>query len=179
MLGHLKAEDFVNLMEGAELPARRRHHLASCPRCLATWESVRSVHAEITPQDLEIPEPDWSDFRASVRDELLSRSVQRQSVVRRWTGWDVRPAVAWALSIMLAIGITTLAVLWRVDAPSETTPLANSVVTPAVVEPITFEMIEGERERALFDDVVSLDEDELERFRQMLESSETGSRQVQ
>src|SRR5690349_24114956 len=102
MFGHLRAEDFVNLVEGAELSANHRSHIDACPRCRSTWESMRSVHSEMTSIETDIPEPDWEQFRLSVRDELLSRSIQRESAVRRWTGWPIRPAAAWALSVVMA-----------------------------------------------------------------------------
>ena len=172
MLGHLKAEDFVNLMEGAELPAKRRSHIDSCARCRATWESMRSVHAEMTSLDADVPEPDWEHFRASVRDELLSRSVQRESTLRRWTGWAIRPAVAWALSILMAVGITTVTVLWKTNDPTST-PTPPSTVATVPLEPAT-EAFEAGPEKLLFDDVVSLGEEEQEQFRQMLESAPKG-----
>src|SRR5262247_4191069 len=112
MLRHLKAADFVNLIEGAELPAKHQAHIDTCARCRATWESMRSVHAEITSVEMDIPEPDWAHFRSSVRDALLSRSIQRQTAVRRLTGWAIRPGFAWALSLLMAVGITTMTVLW-------------------------------------------------------------------
>src|SRR4030095_15765437 len=122
MFGHLGAEDFINLMEGAELPAKHRSHIDACARCRSTWESMRSMHAEMASMETDIPEPDWEQFRSSVRDEMLSRSIQRESAVRRWTGWAIRPAVAWALSMLMAIGITTVTVLWTIDgrAPAPT-----------------------------------------------------------
>ena len=171
MFGHLKAEDFVNLMEGAELSAKRRSHIDACPRCRATWESMRSVHAEIASLDTDISEPDWEQFRSSVRDELLSRSVQRESVLRRWTGWAIRPAVAWALSILMAVGITTVTVLWKTDDRTSP-PTPPSAATPPL-EPAG-EMFEAGPEKLLFDDVVSLGEEEQEQFRQMLESAPKG-----
>jgi hypothetical protein len=173
MLGHLKAEDFVNLIEGAELPAPHKAHIDSCARCRGTWESMRTVHAEITSMETDIPEPDWTQFRSSVRDELLSRSIQRESTVRRWTGWAIRPAVAWALSMLMAIGITTVTVLWKIDghAPAPT-PVG---VEPAIpIEPAA-EVIESGPEKSLFDDVVSLGEEEQEQLRQMLESGQKGA----
>ena len=94
MFGHLKAEDFVSLMEGAEISPKRRNHLDHCVRCRATSASLRSVHAEVASLETDIPEPDWEHFRSSVRDKLLSRSVQRETAVRRWTGWAIRPATA-------------------------------------------------------------------------------------
>jgi Zn-finger nucleic acid-binding protein len=172
MLGHLKAADFVNLIEGAELPAKHKAHIDGCPRCRGTWESMRTVHAEITSMDTDIPEPDWTQFRSSVRDELLSRSIQRESAVRRWTGWAIRPAVAWALSMLMAIGVTTVTVLWKIDgrAPAPT----PAGVEPAIpIEPAA-EVIESGPEKSLFDDVVSLGEEEQEQLRQMLESAQKG-----
>src|SRR5712692_10080927 len=114
MFGHLKAKDFVNLMEGIELPAKCRSHLDGCARCQAAWRSVESIHAEMGSLDSGIPEPDWSQFRSSVRDRLLSRSIKREGAVRRWTGWAMRPAMAWALSLLLIVGLTTVVILWNV-----------------------------------------------------------------
>src|SRR5207245_6746773 len=113
MFGHLKAKDFVNLMEGIELPAKYRSHLKACSQCQAAWRSIESIHAELGSLDSGIPEPDWTEFRSSVRDRLLSRSIQRETAVRRWTGWAIRPAMAWVLSLLLIVGLTTAIVLWN------------------------------------------------------------------
>jgi hypothetical protein len=171
MFSHLKAEDFVNLMEGAALSARHRSHIDSCPRCRTTWESMRSVHAEFTSLEADIPEPDWGQFRSSVRDELLSRSIQRQTAVRRWTGWSIRPVMAWALSLFMAVGITTVTVLWRAQHHE---PVLGSVTIETVPTEAAPDMIEAGPERSLFDDLVSLGDEEQEQFRQMLESSQKG-----
>jgi hypothetical protein len=173
MFGHLKAEDFVNLMEGADISAKHLQHLERCPRCRATSESLTSVHAEITSLETDIAEPDWEQFRSSVRNQLLSRSVQRDSVVRRWTGWAVRPTVAWALSLLMAVGITAVTLVWRIENPSgQTAP--SAVVESTSPEP-TAESIEVGPERSLFDDVVSLGEEQQEQLRQMLESAQSGT----
>ena len=173
MFGHLKTEDFINLMEGAELPEKYRSHIDSCAHCRTTWESMRSVHAEITSLEADVPEPDWAQFRLSVRDELLSRSIQRQSAVRRWTGWAMRPAVAWALSILMTVGITTVTVLWKMDNRVVET-VAVTTVEPVTAEPVA-EAMDAGPEKSLFDDVVLLGEEQQERFRQMLESGEKGT----
>jgi hypothetical protein len=177
MLGHLKAEDFVNLLEGLELPAKHKAHLDTCLRCRSTWESMRPLHSEMTSMEDEIPEPDWAHFRSSVRDELLSRSIQRESSMRRWTGWAVRPALAWALSLLMAVGVTTVTVLWKVDnrvpAPPAPAPIQSS---PAIE--LATEAVEAGPEKSLFDDVVSLGEEEQRQFRQLLESSHTQGRSL-
>ena len=168
MFGHLKAEDFVNLMEGADLSSKQRKHVDDCSRCHATWEYMRSAHSEMSAPETDIPEPDWSSFRSSVRDELLSRSIQRQSTVRRWTGWAVRPATAWALSLLLFVGITTVTVLWKSN--SHVTGNGPNLPVPSQGEPAA-DVIEAGPEKALFEDVMSLGEEQQEQLRQMLESA--------
>ncbi len=165
MFSHLKSEDFINLMEGAELPAKHKNHIDTCVRCRATWESMRSVHAEMTSMETDIPEPDWGHFRSSVRDQLLSRSIQRQSAVRRWTGWAIRPAAPWALSLLMAVGVTTVTVLWRAQPTSAPAP---------PVEPSS-EGIEVGPDKSLFDEIVALEEEQQEQFRQVLESGQSGT----
>jgi hypothetical protein len=170
MFGHLKAKDFVNLMEGMELPARYRSHLEACPKCQAASKSVESIHAELGSLDSGIPEPDWEQFRSSVRDRLLSRSIQRETAVRRWTGWAVRPTMAWALSLLFIVGLTTVLLLWNVGKPTA----SNGLVTPSA-EPVTETAIGAIPERALFDDLMQLGEDQQEQLQQIL-TSQTGSR---
>jgi hypothetical protein len=174
MFGHLKAEDFVNLMEGADISAKCRQHLERCSRCRATSESLSTVHTEITSLEADIPEPDWEHFRSSVRNELLSRSIQRDTRVRRWTGWAVRPTVAWALSLLMAVGITVTFV-WKIEnRAGQTAP--STVVESTSPEPTaTGDSIEVGPERSLFDDVVSLGEEQQEQLRKMLESAESGT----
>jgi hypothetical protein len=162
MFGHLGAEDFVNLMEGAELPAKHRSHIDACPRCRETWESMRSVHAEMASMETDIPEPDWEQFRSSVRDEMLSRSIQRESAVRRWTGWAIRPAAAWALSVVMAVGITTVTVLWKAERNPEPQPGPVPYSEPIQVGP----------DKSLFEEIGSLGEEEQEQFRKLLESAQ-------
>src|SRR2546426_12614395 len=177
MFGHLKGKDFVNLMEGIEPPARHRSHLDACARCRATWQSLESIHAEVSTEvssmDEEIPEPDWEQFRSSVRDRLLSRSIQRETAVRRWTGWAIRPAAAWALSLLFVAGLAVLTVLWN---SGKVVPSSNSFGTP-VLEPAPETTIEAGPERALFDELVQLGDDEQQQLRQVLEASQKGPRQ--
>ncbi|MBI4474059.1 MAG: hypothetical protein HY646_15425 [Acidobacteria bacterium] len=183
MFRHLKAEEFVNLLEGkdsSELSGKRRAHLESCARCAETWRSIERIHSEISLTDTDILEPDWSEFRSKVRNELLSRSVQRASTVRRWTGWPVRPAAAWAFSILLAVGITSGAFLWlppqEREAQPEPPPPASVVnVAPVAAPPdgIDFRGLQDEirlwSQRSMFEEVAQLNEQEQERLRLVLQ----------
>lgn len=172
MFGHLKAEDFVNLMEGLAPVAKHKAHLDDCPQCQATWQSLKSVHTEVSSLNMEIPEPDWTEFRSSVRDQLLSRSIQRESTVRRWTGWAIRPAAAWALSVVLAVGVTAVTLLWNVEHRTPAVSPGATIDYSPVLDPAAEVIVEAGPERALFDDVLSLGEEQQEQLRELLESTD-------
>src|SRR5262245_27933333 len=115
MFGHLKAEEFISMIEGARLSEDRRTHLHSCAACAERLQSIQSIHNAVAMEDSNVPEPDWHAFRESVRAGLLARSVKRESVVRRWTGWPVRPAVAWAVSFALVVCVSAGGFLWHLS----------------------------------------------------------------
>jgi hypothetical protein len=116
MLGHLKAEDFTNLIEGGELSSRRRTHLESCARCTDALESAQSIHAELTKSvidDQDIPEPDWFRFRTDVRTAMLSRAARRQPNARSWSGWVLQPAMTWGLAVAFVAGLSAGLLIWN------------------------------------------------------------------
>ena len=163
MFGHLKAEDFTNLLDGDELTDRLRAHLQSCAHCLKTFESVQQVRNQIEEMRMEsadeyIPEPDWLEFRADVRNGLLSRSVKRDNSTRGWfgrLGWQ--PAMAWGMSMLLVVGL--LGVLWS-QRPSESRiPETIAVENAPPVESDLHSLVEISQ-ADVFDDLVQLDADE-------------------
>ena len=167
MFRHLKTEEFLNLAEGGEVSALRRSHLEACRRCHAVWTSLQSAHAEFSSLEEDIVEPDWIDFRTSVRDRLLSRSVQRASVVRRWTGWTGwagRPAVAWALSLLIAIAGTTGVLLWKMTQQSAPLTVVEEPVNDFELEKAVW------TQTAVFDELSQLGDTDVESLRQMLQS---------
>jgi hypothetical protein len=195
MSGHLKAEDFTNALEGIALSSRRQAHLDGCGDCAATLQALSSAHAAVANRDVEIPEPDWHEFHSSVREELLSRSIQRQSAVRRWTGWHVRPAAAWAFSLVLAVSVTAGGFLWHMNnvqpAPLpvvaiETAP-AVSMAPPvtAVAPEAVVELTAIDDELAvwsnpgIFDQITELDAASEAQFRILLEAVQTEVAQEQ
>jgi hypothetical protein len=121
-------------------------------------EFLNRIRAEMAAMDEDIPEPDWTEFRASVRDKLLSRSMQRTSEVRHWK-------LAWALSLMAFVGVST-GVIWNLK-PGNQGPdplLQNSV--PQVME------VSEWPQTGLFDDLVQLGDNEEAQLRQMLEAEQ-------
>jgi len=174
MFGHLKPEDFINLMEGGEPSARQRTHLEACGCCREIWNASKPMYAGVNSLDAEMPEPDWEQFRSSVRDQLLSRTIQRQTAVRRWTGWAVRPAIAWALSLFIAVGIPTGALLWHLQKHDK--PSAGVQNTQPLPAP---ELIEAGTDKTIFDDLIELNDSEQAQFQAMLEAAQRGTQRVQ
>jgi hypothetical protein len=150
--------------------------LQDCKRCSATWRSLQSVHTEFTALDDDIPEPDWMEFRLSVRNQLLARSVKRESAVRRWTGWAIRPALAWGLSVLLAVGITSGLFLWKMHEPQETVSTAQTNEPMLQLQPLVDVQTDAAvwSRTALFDDLLQLTDTEQEQLRQMIESTQKG-----
>jgi hypothetical protein len=116
MFGHLKAEDFTDLIDGGEMSPRRQAHLKACTRCTDALESAQSLHAELTKsviEDQDIPEPDWFQFRSDLRTAMLSRAAQRQPKTISWVGWIMRPAVTWGLAVAFTAGLSAGLLIWN------------------------------------------------------------------
>jgi hypothetical protein len=174
MMGHLKAEDFTNLLEGALLPESRQAHLRSCSQCLerlASVQEVRSRIEEIQMDDEYIPEPDWSDFRSDVRNALLSRSVKRDNAAHSWFGGlNWKPALAWGVSMLLVFGVS-LGVMWN----QRHTNLESTNVAP-IEEPATATEDDlnslasmSQANNDVFDDLVQLDADDAQSLQMILD----------
>jgi hypothetical protein len=74
--------------------------------------------------------------------------------------------MAWALSVVLAVSLTTVTVLWKTgEPPSAPVPRVETVVA----EPNT-ELTEAGPQKSLFDEVGALGEEQQELLRRMLES---------
>ncbi len=173
MFGHLKAEEFINTIEGAALSRERRAHLDSCSFCTDRLKSIRTIRDSIAMQDSGIPEPDWNDFRESVRQGLLSRSVKRESVVRRWTGWPIRPAMAWAVSFAVLIFVSAGGFLWHFSTHTVQEP--QSVTPPA--SPTASDTVDIETEVAawgrsgVFEDLATIQGGHAEQVRKLLQAA--------
>jgi hypothetical protein len=172
MFGHLKAADFMNLVEGVALPDKRRVHVDSCARCTETLKAIKDVRNQVTAMqmtvDEHVPEPDWAEFRGDVRNALLSRSVKRETASRNWLGgmgW--RPAAAWGVSCVLVFGLMTGVVLWNQNGIDD----SSAVMAPVEEsqEPVGINAIAGMGQPDVFDDLLQLDEHETENLQRLLE----------
>jgi len=177
MFGHLKPEDFINLIEGTPIAEKRRAHLQACASCRERIEPLTAVYADARAMRIEedgIAEPDWSAFRSSVRDAMLSRSVRRQSAAHGWTAWAARPAMGWSLSA--AFAVVLVAVLWSWNG-STTAPVPPQMSALEGASLDVSDMDAGMWPRTgVFDEIAQLDEDEAEYLRQLLhEAMQEGS----
>ena len=133
MFGHLKAEDFTNLVEGGEVQSKLRTHLQACTQCTDAFVSAQGLHSEMMKSAIDdqgIPEPDWFQFRNDVRTAMLSRAAQRQSKTAGWSGWFLRPAMTWGLAVAFTAGLTAGVFFWNqpsVNVPYTVSPVAEQI----------------------------------------------------
>jgi len=116
MIGHLRAAELTDLLEGIALKPARAAHLARCPRCRTTLASIAPYFEDVRQPGLDAMDPaacDWEELRSAVRDQLLARAVKRASFVPRWTGRMLTPSAAWGLSVALLVSVMTLGGLWH------------------------------------------------------------------
>ncbi len=121
-------------------------------------EFLNRIRAEMAAMDDDIPEPDWTEFRASVRDKLLSRSMQRTSEVRRWK-------LAWVFSLVALVAVTT-GVVWNVKPGNQGSDPLLQHSAPQILE------VNEWPQPGLFDDLVQLGDNEEAQLRQMLEAEQ-------
>src|SRR5262245_31320872 len=179
MFGHLNSEEFMDLVETGSIAADRQKHLSSCASCENRLQAAIAAYHSLTVGERDIPEPDWADFRNSVRTSLLSRSVQRESAIRRWTGWSIRPAVAWALGLVVCVCIGTGGFLWHVAKDSQQA-LRNTADTQASTAssdvPADLEAdLSAWTKTGVFEKLAQLDSPQAEHLRNLLVSAQKGS----
>jgi len=178
MFGHLNAEEFMNLIETGSIAADRQKHLSACASCESRLQSSIAAYHSVAAGDRDIPEPDWADFRNSVRTSLLSRSVQREWTIRRWTGWSIRPAMAWALCLFICVGLGAGGFLWHVSKDSQPAPTNAGIPQPP---PGGTDVVDVEADLAawtkagVFEELAQLNSPQAEHLRNLLQSAQKGS----
>jgi len=182
MFGHLKAEDFVNIMDGKGLAEGRQSHLDSCPRCTETLRSVQGVRAQMTEIHMtdneHTPEPDWSEFRSDVRNALLSRSVKKANAAHGWFGgMNWRPAMAWGFSMLFVFALTTGIVLWNKEVVPETTQIAR--VEEGVEATGALSAFSSMNQTDALDELLTLDEREAANLNMLLQEMTQENRKPQ
>ena len=145
---HLRAEEFINLLDEINLSEERSGHLSRCSDCRTTLTSITELRHDVSDAqemdaeaaDAAVANADWLELRSSVRDRLLARSVVRSSVLQRWTGWTLRPAAASGLTsmaLMILVTGMTAGGLWH----HQTAHLTNG--TPRAIEPAGVSLTDG------------------------------------
>lgn len=116
MFGHLKNAEFIEIIEDeGRTSAEQKAHLDSCAACTSTLKAASATYMKFAETAGEVPDLDWEEFRSSVRDGLLSHSIQRQSALRRWIGWLAPSSPAWTVSFALAAVFAVSGLLWHVE----------------------------------------------------------------
>lgn len=131
IFGHLKAQDFINKIEGAELRGNLETHLRFCGKCSDALVSAKSLYLDMTQAAAyereadDTPEPDWLQFRGDVRNAMLSRAAQRQSKANHWSGLFLKPAMSWSLAIVFAAGLF----IWNQQGSRTPAPVQTASIT--------------------------------------------------
>src|SRR5206468_8277000 len=135
-----------------------------------TLAAVQGVQAQMTPSENDVPEPDWAEFRSDVRDAMLSRSIQRNAALRRWTGWPLPPAMSWSLSVVFIAGLTAGMLVWnqRGVEPAAPPVSENEIVAD---NPLSDTEAAVWAQTDVFDELAQLKDDEADNLRQLLERS--------
>jgi hypothetical protein len=177
MFRHLKPEEFVDLMENADPSPEQRTHLEGCKQCQATQTSLRDLNFKVTMLEDDVLEPDWSEFRTSVRDGMLSKSARRQSS-SLWSLWHpLRPAFAWGFSLLLVAAVTGATVLWN-DNPTiqqaDKAPEFLSESAPLIETQGIDTEINAWSSGSVFDEIAKLESSEAENLLELLKTEGEG-----
>ena len=136
---HLRAEEFIDLLDGLGLGAERGAHVERCSDCRTTLASITELRQDISnveiidaeAADAAVANADWLELRSSVRDRLLSRSVKRSSILQRWS-WTPAPAPSWSLALMILVSAMTAAGLWHYQTVHLTDETTGSSLTAGI-----------------------------------------------
>jgi len=132
---HLSRAEFVDLIESSPaLAPERAQHLKHCQRCRERAETLRSVRAMTSADDMPEPSPlFWDHFSARVAEQLRSEPAPAPS-----PRWSPVPYATWAVAgVVIVLLIST--VVWRttLHAPSPATPAQLSAAVDVVsVDPV-------------------------------------------
>jgi len=139
---------------------------------------MEAAHREVAESEQEVIEPDWTEFRSAVRDALLSRSAKRASVVRRWTGWPIRPVMAWTISAVMVVGVSAGALLWHQNTALSSRS-GDTIQQPAVVQSSEDSGIETEMtvwsQTSIFEELSQLETTEEDNLRTILMEVDPGA----
>jgi hypothetical protein len=82
--------------------------------------------------------------------------------------------MAWALSLLLAVGIPTGMYVWHLRTEKVL------VSTGGPLQPLpAAELIEAGTEKTVFDDVIELNDSEQMQFQELLEAAQSGTQRIQ
>ncbi len=151
---HLRAEEFMTLLDGLDLGEDRRTHVAECVQCRTTLASITELGQDISESegvdadatDAAVANADWIRLRSSVRDRLLARAVKRDSVLQRWTGWTGLPTPVWSLALLALVTGMAVGGFWQY----QTVQLTDEITGISSNEGVDLSLTESSFEFGLF-----------------------------
>src|SRR5579863_2123162 len=87
------------------------HHLAQCAQCRASAHSATVILSRLAEAVDDVPEPDWTRYRAELRQKLRTAQAEPVGLIGRWRRIDLRlPAFGWASATVGAAAVAVLAI---------------------------------------------------------------------
>ena len=100
---HLTDDDFAAVVAGLEASSKAAEHLSSCVSCRQEVAELQRLVADRL-RGMEAEAPDWQSQRQEVMARLADRSTHRRAPAHRW----LRPLLAVAAAVVVAVGLVLL-----------------------------------------------------------------------
>jgi len=123
MKRHLSPEEITAAAAGLEIDEAARRHLASCIACRTEAERLGGV-VDARRREIVAGAPDWAASKASVMDRLPESAARGAARKPRW----LRPALAAAAALVVAVGLGVLRPDGTVDPPTVGDPAVEEIL---------------------------------------------------
>ena len=109
---HLNDEELSMAVAGQDISPEAEDHLSVCMSCRQEVDALRGAIGR-RRATLESQAPDWQSQQRAVMDRLAAGPVDTQPPARRW----LRPFMAVAATLVIAVGVGVLIPPGTIDAP--------------------------------------------------------------
>ena len=179
---HLRASEFIDLLEDGRLGPRRQAHLDGCASCQARAAAIAPLYEDVTDAEdtarSTAGSVDFEAIREGVRDALLSRAVKRAVRIQPWTPRIFSTGAARGLAFAVFVFVIGSGAYWhyRTDhrdialrsAPDSRDPSDTSWVFDGVEAEVLEIEATAWAETDVFAALAELDGEEQDALREML-----------
>ncbi|MGH7781313.1 MAG: anti-sigma factor family protein [Candidatus Binataceae bacterium] len=92
-------------------------HLAGCAGCRADADAFAAVLKSLASDVAQIPEPDWSVYRAELHRKIAARRNHPQTARARWWPWS--PRLAWVSMATAGAAVAAIVLILTLSPRSQ------------------------------------------------------------